>query len=66
MGKDGARGTLEMQQAGAYTVAQNEARCVVYGLPKEAVAMGGVREIVALKEIAQMILNHLSHKSGST
>lgn len=60
MGKDGAAGMLEMQQAGAYTIAQDEASCVVYGMPKEAVATGGVNEIVTLHEIAQRVLTHLS------
>ena len=60
MGKDGAAGMLEMQQAGAYTIAQDEASCVVYGMPKEAVATGGVDEIVTLHDIAQRVLTHLS------
>jgi len=60
MGKDGAAGMLEMQQAGAYTIAQDEASCVVYGMPKEAVATGGVNEIVTLHDIAQRVLAHLS------
>ncbi len=60
MGKDGAAGMLEMKQAGAYNFSQDEATCVVYGMPKEAVAMGGVDEIVPLNDIAQRILAHLS------
>lgn len=40
MGKDGAAGLLEMRQAGAATIAQNEESCVVFGMPREAIAMG--------------------------
>ena len=46
MGKDGAGGLLEMRRAGATTLAQDEACCVVYGMPKEAVALGAVGEVV--------------------
>ncbi len=59
MGKDGAAGMLEMKQAGAYNFAQDEASCVVFGMPKEAIAAGGVDEIVALKDVASRVLNHL-------
>lgn len=52
MGGDGARGMLAMKQAGAYTVAQDEASCVVFGMPKEAVKLGGVDKILPLQEIA--------------
>lgn len=48
MGDDGARGLREMHDAGARTYAQDEASCVVYGMPKEAVRMGGVDEIIPL------------------
>jgi two-component system chemotaxis response regulator CheB len=51
MGDDGARGLKEMKDAGATTVAQNEATCVVYGMPKEAVKLGGVDRSVALTSI---------------
>ncbi len=56
MGDDGARGMLEMHQAGAYTVAQDEASSIVFGMPKEAIAHGGVDKIVSLDRIAQEIL----------
>jgi two-component system chemotaxis response regulator CheB len=56
MGDDGARGMLEMKQAGARTIAQNEATCVVYGMPKEAVRMGGVDQILPLQAIPVAIL----------
>ena len=48
MGDDGARGLLEMKKAGAATVAQNEATCVVFGMPKEAIALGAADKIVPL------------------
>ncbi|MFP4592307.1 chemotaxis response regulator protein-glutamate methylesterase [uncultured Ralstonia sp.] len=60
MGKDGAAGMLEMRNAGAYNVAQDEASCVVYGMPKEAVAHGGVHEVLPLSEIGQHVLAKLS------
>jgi two-component system chemotaxis response regulator CheB len=52
MGDDGARGMLEMKQAGAYNIAQDEASCVVFGMPKEAIARGGVDRILPLDHIA--------------
>jgi two-component system chemotaxis response regulator CheB len=48
MGDDGAHGLLEMRQNGASTVAQDEATCVVFGMPKEAIALGGAERIVPL------------------
>jgi len=51
MGKDGAAGLLEMRQAGAPTIAQDEASCVVFGMPREAIALGGACEVMALEEI---------------
>ncbi|UDF30678.1 UNVERIFIED_ORG: chemotaxis response regulator protein-glutamate methylesterase [Roseateles sp. XES5] len=56
MGDDGARGMNEMHQAGAYTVAQDEASSVVFGMPKEAIAHGGVDRILPLDQIAREIL----------
>ncbi|MGE6739547.1 protein-glutamate methylesterase/protein-glutamine glutaminase [Allorhizobium pseudoryzae] len=56
MGDDGARGMEEMHQAGAFTVAQDEATSVVFGMPKEAIARGGVDRIVPLHQIAQEIM----------
>lgn len=57
MGDDGAEGLLEMHQTGAYTIAQDESSCVVYGMPKEAVALGAVDRIIPLNEIPNIILN---------
>jgi len=56
MGGDGATGLLEMKRAGALTIAQDEASCVVFGMPKEAIARGGVDEVVPLEKIAGAIL----------
>ncbi|NKN39099.1 chemotaxis response regulator protein-glutamate methylesterase [Agrobacterium sp. a22-2] len=56
MGDDGARGMEEMHQAGALTIAQDEASSVVFGMPKEAIARGGVDKIVPLNQIAREIL----------
>ncbi|MGQ5523993.1 protein-glutamate methylesterase/protein-glutamine glutaminase [Chitinimonas sp. PSY-7] len=59
MGKDGAQGMLEMHQVGIWTVAQDEATCVVFGMPKEAIAMGGVDEIVPLEKISATLMGRL-------
>ncbi|WP_312975153.1 protein-glutamate methylesterase/protein-glutamine glutaminase [Stutzerimonas nitrititolerans] len=57
MGDDGARGLLEMREAGALTAAQDEASCVVFGMPKEAIARGGAAHVVGLNQIGRFILN---------
>ena len=59
MGDDGAAGLLEMLKAGARTVAQDEASCVVYGMPKEAVKRGAVEKSVPLTAIYREILQQL-------
>ena len=56
MGDDGAAGMLEMHQAGAYTLAQDEQSCVVFGMPKEAIALGGVDEVVPLTDLSRRLL----------
>jgi two-component system chemotaxis response regulator CheB len=56
MGDDGARGMKEMHAVGAFTVAQDEETSVVFGMPKEAIAHGGVDRTVALDQIAREIL----------
>ncbi len=58
MGDDGARGIKEMHDAGAKTYAQNEATCVVYGMPKEAVKLGAIDKEVALNLIPRIITDH--------
>jgi two-component system chemotaxis response regulator CheB len=59
MGKDGAKGLLAMRQAGAWTIGQDEASCVVYGMPREAALMGALDEVVALRDIATHLLTRL-------
>ncbi|HNH52212.1 MAG TPA: chemotaxis response regulator protein-glutamate methylesterase [Nitrosomonas sp.] len=61
MGKDGAAGMLEMHRAGAYTFAQDEESCVIFGMPREAIAMGGVDEIIPLKSMAKQVLRRLAY-----
>ena len=56
MGDDGARGLKDMFEAGAHTIAQDEASCVVFGMPKEAIKLGAAREIMPLERIHQAIL----------
>jgi len=56
MGDDGAKGMLEMKEAGAYTVAQDEATCVVFGMPKEAVKLGAVNTVAPLGNIAGIVM----------
>ncbi|MDR1462446.1 MAG: chemotaxis protein CheB [Azoarcus sp.] len=59
MGKDGAAGLLQMARAGAWTIGQDEASCVVYGMPREAALIGAVKEVVPLVEIASHVLQRL-------
>jgi len=60
MGKDGAAGMLEMRQAGAYNFAQNEATCVVFGMPREAIAVGATHEVGALNDLPGMVLQYIT------
>ncbi len=60
MGKDGAAGMLEMKTAGAYNFAQDEASCVVFGMPREAIAMGGTHEVAPLTALPGMVLGYLA------
>jgi len=56
MGKDGAQGLLRMRQAGARTFGQDEASCVVYGMPREAALVGAVEEVTGLADMARRVL----------
>ena len=60
MGRDGATAMLEMKQAGAFNIAQDEATCVVFGMPKEAIATGAVDEVLPVNRIAERIQSHLA------
>jgi len=64
MGKDGAAGMLAMKEAGAYNYAQDEASCVVFGMPREAILLNAHHEIGALRALPGMVLNHLSTQGG--
>ena len=59
MGKDGAQGLLKMKQAGARTIGQDEASCVVYGMPKEAFDVGAVDKVLPLKDIPAAVMKLL-------
>lgn len=56
MGKDGAAGLLAMRQAGALTIAQDEASSLIFGMPREAIAIGAAREVVALGDVAARLV----------
>ncbi len=56
MGDDGARGLLEMKEAGAKTIAQDEKSCIVFGMPKEAIKLGAADKILPLESIAQYVI----------
>lgn len=56
MGDDGAAGMLEMKQAGAFTIAQNEETCVVFGMPKKAIELNCVDRVLALQEISTAVM----------
>ncbi|MCB0368145.1 MAG: chemotaxis response regulator protein-glutamate methylesterase [Bdellovibrionales bacterium] len=65
MGKDGAEGLLEMKRNGAYTIAQDEKSCVVYGMPQAAVNIGAVDKILSLDKIGDEVLSHFKKKIAS-
>jgi len=65
MGADGARGLLAMYRAGAYTLAQDKASSVVYGMPREAVALGAVRESMSLPHIRRHMLSTIGADGGN-
>jgi two-component system chemotaxis response regulator CheB len=60
MGKDGAAGMLAMREAGAYNLAQDEASCVVFGMPKEAIAAGATHEVAPLHELPARVMAHFA------
>lgn len=60
MGRDGAVGMAEMHRAGAWTIAQNEETCVVYGMPRAAVEVGGVSEVLPLTDIAGRVMRRFA------
>lgn len=66
MGRDGADGLLALKDSGAYTLAQDEASCVVYGMPKEAMKNGAALEQVPLDEITNALLSHLTQNTAGS
>lgn len=66
MGKDGAAGLLAMRQKGAFTIAQDEASSIVFGMPKEAIEIGAAMTISPLNQVARRIMSHLAGVSGET
>lgn len=65
MGRDGAEGLLRLRLAGAHTLAQDEASSVVYGMPREAHALGAACEVVPLSEVAARVLAQLRSQGGA-
>jgi two-component system chemotaxis response regulator CheB len=64
MGKDGSRGLLEMLEAGAWTIAQDEATSVVFGMPREAIQLGAARQVLPIGAIAPALFERLA-KQGT-
>jgi two-component system, chemotaxis family, protein-glutamate methylesterase/glutaminase len=64
MGADGALAMKDMRDAGSYNLAQDEASCVVYGMPREAVAAGAVHEVLPLLQLAPRLIEHLRQTGG--
>jgi two-component system chemotaxis response regulator CheB len=61
MGRDGAAGLLQLRRAGSFTIAQDEASSVVYGMPREAVLLGGVDRVLPLADIGPFIASLANH-----
>ncbi|HEY8707251.1 MAG TPA: chemotaxis protein CheB, partial [Burkholderiaceae bacterium] len=64
MGADGAKAMKAMRDAGSWNVAQNEASCVVFGMPREAIAAGATHEVLPLGAIAPRLLEQLRSTAG--
>ncbi len=64
MGADGAKAMREMKDAGAYCVAQDEASCVVFGMPREAIAAGAVDQVLPLKDVGPHLMEYLRTTVG--
>ena len=65
MGDDGAAGLLEMRQSGAATIAQDEASCVVFGMPKKAIERGAVQDVAPLSAIADAVLRSVRRSAAT-
>jgi two-component system chemotaxis response regulator CheB len=64
MGKDGAMGMLEMKKSGAYNLAQDESSCVVFGMPKEAIAIGATHEVAPLNELPKRVMDFFASQGN--
>jgi two-component system, chemotaxis family, protein-glutamate methylesterase/glutaminase len=64
MGADGARAMKTMRDAGSYNLVQNEATCVVFGMPREAIAHGAANDVLPLQQIAPKLVEWLRHNAG--
>jgi len=65
MGRDGAEGMLNMRRGGSHNFAQDEESCVIFGMPREAIALGAAHEIGPLTELPRMLLDYLASQGGS-
>ena len=64
MGRDGAAGLLQIRRAGGFTVAQDEATCVIYGMPREASILGAAERVLPLQDIGPALATGLSADAG--
>jgi two-component system, chemotaxis family, protein-glutamate methylesterase/glutaminase len=64
MGDDGAKGMLEMKEAGAFTIAQDEDSCVVFGMPKKAIELGAVDLVLPLAAIPSVVVRETNGKDA--
>jgi two-component system chemotaxis response regulator CheB len=64
MGKDGAQAMADMKKAGSYNICQDEATSVVFGMPREAIALGAADAVLPLNGIAKHLVDHLSKIGG--
>ena len=65
MGGDGARGLFAMKNKGAWTIAQDQKSCVVFGMPEQAIRLGAACEIASLERIAERIITWANGEGGS-
>jgi two-component system chemotaxis response regulator CheB len=66
MGRDGADGLLLLHQRGALTLAQDEASCVVFGMPQAAIALGAASRVEPLNGLAPAVLHYIGKEAGDT
>ena len=64
MGADGAQAMVRLRARGAHTIAQDEASCVVFGMPREAISEGAANEVLPLNKIAPALLQRLAETVG--